>query len=75
MKSRVTVDSSTAESFYKVNAGILLGEDLAFQAKEAGSNPTTRSTSSARSSVGLEHLPSKQTVGGSNPSGQANNLL
>ena len=24
-------------------AGILLGEDLAFQAKEAGSNPTTRS--------------------------------
>ena len=43
MKSRATVDSSAAESSYKVYAGILLGEDLAFQAKEAGSNPTTRS--------------------------------
>ena len=27
----------------QVNAGILLGEDSAFQADEAGSNPTTRS--------------------------------
>ena len=26
------------------NAGVLLGEDLAFQANEAGSNPTTRSS-------------------------------
>ncbi len=28
----------------QIYAGILLGEDLAFQAKEAGSNPTTRSS-------------------------------
>jgi hypothetical protein len=34
---------NTSINYNKTIAGILLGEDLAFQAKEAGSNPTTRS--------------------------------
>ena len=34
---------NTRIDYNKTIAGILLGEDLAFQAKEAGSNPTTRS--------------------------------